>query len=158
MKRSAVTVLRPKGPALRRVQTRRPHPIRPRKLRLFAARAGRTLPESLDFHEKRYRLECCPPLDVGHGAGSAEGPGMTNNNRKASSEILWRLATNLRRLRKERGYTQERLAKLCGFTKNYISNVEQATVNISLANLEALTRGLNCSMDELLSQPRNRQR
>ena len=64
--------------------------------------------------------------------------------------MLRRLSINLKRLRRERGYTQERLAKLCGFTKNYISNVEQETVNISLANLEALTIGLNCGFDELL--------
>ena len=74
-------------------------------------------------------------------------------NRKASSEILWRLSTNLKRLRRRRGYTQERLAKLCGFTKNYISNVEQATVNISLANLEALTKGLDCTAEDLLRRP-----
>jgi len=75
---------------------------------------------------------------------------MGNHNRKASPEMLRRLSVNLKRLRRERGYTQERLAKLCGFTKNYISNIEQATVNISLSNLEALTIGLNCGFDELL--------
>jgi transcriptional regulator with XRE-family HTH domain len=75
---------------------------------------------------------------------------MGNQNRKASPELLRQLSINLKRLRRERGYTQERLAKLCGFTKNYISNVEQGTVNISLANLEVLTIGLDCGFDELL--------
>jgi DNA-binding XRE family transcriptional regulator len=73
-----------------------------------------------------------------------------NQNRKASPEIGWRLATNLRRLRKARGYTQERLGKLCGFSKTYISNVEQGTVNICLANLEALANGLDCFEGDLL--------
>jgi transcriptional regulator with XRE-family HTH domain len=72
--------------------------------------------------------------------------------RKPSSEIRWRLAANLRRLRKARGYTQERLGKLCGLTKNYISNVEQATVNVTLANLEALAKGLNCRESDLLRE------
>jgi transcriptional regulator with XRE-family HTH domain len=71
-------------------------------------------------------------------------------NRKASQDIRYRLADNSKRLRKARGYTQERLAKLCGFTKTYISNVEQGTVNISLANLEALTNGLDCTAEDLL--------
>jgi len=64
--------------------------------------------------------------------------------------MLGRLAVNLRRLRKARGYTQERLGKLCGLTKNYISNIEQATVNVTLANLEALAKGLNCQASDLL--------
>jgi transcriptional regulator with XRE-family HTH domain len=71
-------------------------------------------------------------------------------NRQPSLEILGRLAGNLRRLRKARGYTRERLAKVCGLTKNYIGNIEQETVNISLGNLEALAKGLNCREADLL--------
>jgi hypothetical protein len=46
--------------------------------------------------------------------------------------------------------TQEGLAKVCGLHRNYVGNVEQATVNISLANLEALATGLRCGEEELL--------
>jgi transcriptional regulator with XRE-family HTH domain len=60
------------------------------------------------------------------------------------------LADNLKRLRTYRGFTQHDLAERCGFHKNYVGNVEQATVNITLANLEALANGLNCGEDELL--------
>jgi transcriptional regulator with XRE-family HTH domain len=70
--------------------------------------------------------------------------------RKASPEILWRLATNLRRLRKAREYTQDQLAEICGFTPSYIGDIEQQTVNITLANLEALATGLVCWEIELL--------
>jgi transcriptional regulator with XRE-family HTH domain len=70
--------------------------------------------------------------------------------RKPSSEVLNRLAHNVRNLRKARGYTQERLGKLCRLEKNYISNVEQSTVNITLANLEAIARGLGCAEADLL--------
>jgi transcriptional regulator with XRE-family HTH domain len=76
-----------------------------------------------------------------------ERPGM---NRKPSVEIRCRLADNLRRYRYYRGYTQERLGKLCGLGTSYIGDVEQATVNITLANLEALATGLRCGEDELL--------
>jgi transcriptional regulator with XRE-family HTH domain len=71
-------------------------------------------------------------------------------NRKPSVEICRRLADNLRRFRHNRGYTQEELAKYCGFQKSYVSNVEQAIVNISLANLEAFATGLRCGEGELL--------
>lgn len=75
---------------------------------------------------------------------------MEKQKRKASLEIRWRLSINLKRLRESRGYTQQELANLCRLTKNYISDVEQGTVNITLANLEALARGLGCTEEELL--------
>jgi transcriptional regulator with XRE-family HTH domain len=71
-------------------------------------------------------------------------------NRKASPGVLWRLSTNLKRLRQARGYTQRELARLCGFSNTYVSNVEQGTVNICLANLEALAKGLECAEEDLL--------
>jgi transcriptional regulator with XRE-family HTH domain len=73
-------------------------------------------------------------------------------NRKPSLGIRHRLSHNLKRLRAARGYTQEQLGQLCGFHKNYISNVEQAVVNITLANLEALATGLGCPEGDLLSR------
>jgi len=78
---------------------------------------------------------------------------MRNQNRKASPEIRWRLSTNVKGLRRARGYTQQELATLCGLSKTYISNVEQGTVNISLANLEVLASGLRCSEEDLLRRP-----
>ena len=74
---------------------------------------------------------------------------MSRENRKASSEIRWQLARNLRRLRKARGYTQLALARRSGLAHRYISNIEQELKNISLANLEALSRGLECSVADL---------
>jgi transcriptional regulator with XRE-family HTH domain len=55
-------------------------------------------------------------------------------NRKPSFEIRCRLADNLERYRHCRGYTQEELADYCGFHRTYVSNVELATLNITLAN------------------------
>jgi transcriptional regulator with XRE-family HTH domain len=71
-------------------------------------------------------------------------------NRKPSIEICYRLADNLRRYRHYRGYTQHELARQCGFSNSYVGEVEQGTVNITLANLEALATGLRCGEDELL--------
>ena len=78
---------------------------------------------------------------------------MGKANRKAGSEVLWRLSTNLRRLRKARGYTQRALAKICGFRTSYIGNVEQGVVNITLANLETLAIALMCDEEDLVSPP-----
>jgi transcriptional regulator with XRE-family HTH domain len=62
-------------------------------------------------------------------------------NRKPSLGIRHWLSDNLKRLR----------AAHCGLHKNYVSNVEQGAVNISLANLEALATGLGCIEWELLT-------
>jgi transcriptional regulator with XRE-family HTH domain len=75
---------------------------------------------------------------------------VSKRNRKASKEIRWRLSDNLKRLRAARGYTQADLAQICGLAPSYISDVEQATVNITIANLETLARGLDCTEAELL--------
>ena len=77
---------------------------------------------------------------------------MANKNRKASAEILVRLSANVKRFREARGYTQEDLAKVSGLTKNYVRNVEQATLNITLATLEALAKGLGCTEEDLLTR------
>ena len=76
-----------------------------------------------------------------------ERPG---TNRTPIFGICCRLADNLKRYRHYRGYTQRKLANLCGLSPSYVSDVEEAAVNITLANLEALALGLRCGEDELL--------
>jgi transcriptional regulator with XRE-family HTH domain len=74
-------------------------------------------------------------------------------HRKPSAEILGYLATNLKTRRAARGYTQEELARLCGFFPSYIGDLEQQTVNVTLANLEVVAKGLACMAYELLRPP-----
>lgn len=78
---------------------------------------------------------------------------MHKKKRKASLEIRCRLANNVKELRNKRGYTQEGLAKLCLLSEKYISNIEQASVNVTLASLEALAKGLGCTEADLLRRP-----
>ncbi len=80
--------------------------------------------------------------------GSA--PPVPGTNRKASQPIRHRLADNVTRLRRARGFTQRELAAQYGTCTTYVGNIEQGTVNITLANLEALATGLNCTEAELL--------
>jgi transcriptional regulator with XRE-family HTH domain len=76
---------------------------------------------------------------------------MNRKDRKASSDFLRRLASNLRRLRDARGYTQAELGDRRGLARSYIYNVELETLNISLAKLEALASGRDCSECDLLA-------
>ena len=78
---------------------------------------------------------------------------MGKKNRKASSENLWLLATNVKRLREARGYSQLELARRTGLTNGYISKVEQELKNVTLANLGALAIGLGCSLEDLFRPP-----
>jgi transcriptional regulator with XRE-family HTH domain len=75
---------------------------------------------------------------------------MSAGNRKADQELLNRLADNLKNVREARGYTQEELANITGLGRTYISRVEQAVINITLANLETLAKGLGCWESDLL--------
>jgi len=72
--------------------------------------------------------------------------------RMASPRIRTRLAANLKRFRAARGYTQEQLAARCGLQKTYVSDVEQAAVNVTLASLETLAKGLNCRVADLFEE------
>jgi len=81
---------------------------------------------------------------------------MGHKNRQPSPEALSRLATNLKRLREAKGFTQQDLARRCGLPNSYIGDVEQETVNLTLANLEALANGLECALEDLLRRPTDR--
>jgi transcriptional regulator with XRE-family HTH domain len=56
----------------------------------------------------------------------------------------WRdiLAKNMRRLRAERGLSQEALAHECGINRTYLSAVERAERNISIDNIGRIAMGL----------------
>lgn len=61
-----------------------------------------------------------------------------------------RLAEHVRRLRLERGVSQESLSAQCGFHRTYVSQVERATVNITLDNVQRLAIGLGVDPVELV--------
>ena len=73
--------------------------------------------------------------------------------RTPSQEIRHRLANNLKNLRKVRGYSQKDVARRTGLNKGYVSKVEHERMNVSLANLEALAKGLGCTEEDLVRRP-----
>ena len=59
-------------------------------------------------------------------------------------------AKNLRRIRKERGISQEKLAELADLDRTYIGRIELKNANVSLETVEKLSQALNVSPLELL--------
>jgi len=57
----------------------------------------------------------------------------------------------IRKARKVKGMTQERLAELSGLSFSYISDVERGTRNISLESLEKIVMALNIRLVQLFA-------
>lgn len=60
---------------------------------------------------------------------------------------------NLRRLRVERGLSQERVALESGIDRAYVGRVERGSENLTIATLEALARTLGVAVAVLLIEP-----
>lgn len=69
--------------------------------------------------------------------------------REPSTEARALLAQNVRRLRKERGLSQEGLADLAYIHRNYLGGIERKERNIGLDNLARLATALDISIPEL---------
>ena len=63
------------------------------------------------------------------------------------------LADNLKRVRCERGYSQENLAEIVDLHRTYISGIERGTRNVSLRNIEKIARALELPVIDLLTEP-----
>lgn len=61
------------------------------------------------------------------------------------------VAANLRRLRAQRGLSQEKLADLAGIHRTYVGSVERAERNISIDNICRLAWALGVDVRELLA-------
>ena len=68
-----------------------------------------------------------------------------------TGEARRRIAVNVRRLRLERGLSQEKMAELADFHRTYISQLERCVTNISVDGLERLTRVLELDILDLLA-------
>lgn len=71
-------------------------------------------------------------------------------------EIRQRLACNLRRLRAEKGWSQEAFAFEAGIHRTYISDLERGSRNPSLTVLERLADPLGVTAAELITEPMTR--
>lgn len=62
------------------------------------------------------------------------------------------VARNLKRLRKERGLSQEELADLAGLNRNYIGMIERQENAATVDTLEALAKALDVEPARLLDK------
>lgn len=67
-----------------------------------------------------------------------------------STEILIKFAEKLKKLRKDRGLSQEALALLCDIDRTYIGRIENMKRNPSLEILNKIAKGLRIKLTELL--------
>ncbi|MDE7310203.1 MAG: helix-turn-helix domain-containing protein [Eubacterium sp.] len=61
-----------------------------------------------------------------------------------------KMGTRIRQLRKAKGWSQERLAKKCGISLNFMGHIERGTRKISMDTFVALCRELETDADALL--------
>jgi transcriptional regulator with XRE-family HTH domain len=65
-------------------------------------------------------------------------------------DIRRRLGTNLRRLRTERGWSQEDFADRAGIHRTYVSGIERGERNPTITVVERLAKAMGVDAGELL--------
>ena len=58
----------------------------------------------------------------------------------------------VRRLRENKGLSQEKLAELAGIHRTYIGDVERGTRNIALVNMTRIAKALGTSLNRLIAE------
>jgi transcriptional regulator with XRE-family HTH domain len=73
---------------------------------------------------------------------------MTITSKNASARLIF--ASNLRRLRLERGLSQEIFAEMANVHRTYVGSVERGERNVSIDNMESFAKALNVHLREML--------
>ena len=60
------------------------------------------------------------------------------------------VGTNLRRIRREKGLTQEELSELSGFTQQYLSTVESGQANPTIVTIYEIATAIGVSHIDLV--------
>lgn len=71
---------------------------------------------------------------------------------KEKKEIPVQIGARIRKVREDRGLTQEKLAELIPVTPQYLSDLERGVVGISISNLLRFCDVLSVSSDSLLME------
>jgi transcriptional regulator with XRE-family HTH domain len=63
-----------------------------------------------------------------------------------------RFGALVRRLRLERGYSQEMFGEVCRIDRTYVGMIERGEVNVTLAMVAKVARGLEISLVDLFAE------
>ena len=66
------------------------------------------------------------------------------------SAILKRFGETVKRLRAQKGWSQEDLAAKCGLHRTYIGSIERGGRNVSLLNIEKIAKALGIREKDLV--------
>jgi transcriptional regulator with XRE-family HTH domain len=66
--------------------------------------------------------------------------------------IRIRFGRAIRRLREAQGINQEEAAERCGLHRTYYSGIERGVRNVSLVNIEKVSKGLKTTLPDLFSR------
>lgn len=61
-----------------------------------------------------------------------------------------KLGKNLKRIRTEKGITQGDIVRTLGFSRSFVSNIENGKINPTLATIAKLAKAVSVSVNELL--------
>ena len=64
--------------------------------------------------------------------------------------FLKRVGARIRKIRREKGFSQESLALAAGIDRSYIGGVERGERNIAIINIKRIAEALNTSVHELM--------
>jgi transcriptional regulator with XRE-family HTH domain len=67
-------------------------------------------------------------------------------------DIRIRFGRAIRRVREEQQINQEEAAERCGLHRTYYSGVERGVGNVTLVNIERISKGLRVSLPKLFSR------
>jgi transcriptional regulator with XRE-family HTH domain len=73
-----------------------------------------------------------------------------NKAKRGDIRVAFGLA--VRKLRQERGISQEKLAELAEIHRTYIGDVERGTRNIALVNMGRIAKALRVPLSSLISE------
>jgi transcriptional regulator with XRE-family HTH domain len=69
-----------------------------------------------------------------------------------SEELLRRIGDTIRRLRAERGYSQESFAWATGLHRTYMGGIERGERNVGVVNLARIAEELDMSLSEFFAE------
>lgn len=69
--------------------------------------------------------------------------------RESARQVFGR---NLRRVRRDKGLTQEELSHVTGLMQSYLSEIEAGKRNVSIDNIDAVAKALKISLAQLFEE------